>query len=345
MSILSDAIKENISILDYAATAGFTVIPHGNEGFKLKGVAVNGSDFSSVHINASGTMFFRYSTQTGGSVIDFAMMVDNLDKSDAIKRLRSMLPNGKSIDKSNEPRARPANISQPPKPPPKELQLPPVSTEKFKHIYSYLINSRKISKNIITDLVQRKQLYEDAVNHNAIWVGYDYDGKPGFACRRITYDKPSKEGGFVKGDVVGSKKSVGMMIDNHSSTLFLCEAPIDAMSLMTLLELHKLDFRKYSYLAQGGVYLGAVKYHLEHQPGINKIYLCYDNDDAGHKARGDAKALLKEIGFKGQVIDKPPHSNDWNDDLKAISKTITQEQQQTKETNLQPKQNFNILER
>ncbi|MEG0617563.1 MAG: toprim domain-containing protein, partial [Oscillospiraceae bacterium] len=153
------------------------------------------------------------------------------------------------------------------------------------------------------------------------------DGKAKFACKRITYDKPSKENGFIKGDVTGSQKAVGLFIDNHASSLFLCEAPIDAMSLMTLFDLHKVDFNKYSYLAQGGVAMNALKYHLPHQPGINRIYLCYDNDDAGYIARSNAKELLHELGYKGQVIDKPPHNKDWNEDLKKLSSTFSQSKQ------------------
>lgn len=331
MSILSDAIKERISIFDYAAARGYGVAEHGSSGFKLIPNGIQAEDFSSVVVNSAGTMYYRYSTQKGGSVIDFAMMIDHLDGTAAIKKLRAMLPStGSILELTTAPTVR---LSDKPRPPDKDMQLPPVSTEKFKHIYRYLIDGRKISKNVVTQMVRSKNLYEDAVNHNAVWVGYDYDGKAKFACRRITYDKPKKEGGFLKGDIKGSTKNIGLMIDNHSPVLFLCEAPIDAMSLMTLFELHNMDFNKYSYLAQGGVYLGAVQYHLENQPGIRKIYLCYDNDNAGVAACSAARQLLKDIGYTGQVVDKPPHNKDWNDDLKNISNTIQhghgQEQQNT----------------
>ncbi|MEG0020646.1 MAG: toprim domain-containing protein, partial [Oscillospiraceae bacterium] len=127
---------------------------------------------------------------------------------------------------------------------------------------------------------------------------------------------------FLRGDIEGSSKEVGLFINNNSASLLVCEAPIDAMSLMSLLEHHKVAPEKYSYLAQGGVCLNSLEYHIKRQPKINTVYLCYDNDAAGHSARAQSRELLKSLGFSGKIIDKPPHNKDWNDDLMAINTTI-----------------------
>lgn len=132
---------------------------------------------------------------------------------------------------------------------------------------------------------------------------------------------------FTRGDITGSDKKIGWFVNNNSNSLLACEAPIDAMSLMTLLEYHNVNPKRYSYLAQSGVCTKSLEYHLSKNPKIDTVYLCYDNDEAGHKARRQTRELLKSLGFDGRIIDKPPHSKDWNEDLQGINITFEKKKQ------------------
>lgn len=412
MGSLTDAIKDRITIIDYMEKKG---IPYTKKGSYYQTL-----EKDSLMIKPDKKHFTRYSNDVFGSVIDFSMEYNGVSKDEAIKELRGMLGGEEISQHIHSEQEKPANV-----PTRADFVLPPKHEGKFSRLYAYLNKTRGISPKVITDMVNRKMLYEDKQYHNAVWVGYDYDGVARFGCKRITigsdvmrqfviknnqdfakrtpsgifisenlsdlvvanveikqkmledimknlkinrislafgtkesdlqkkkntvsmleklkiksqigyesFDTWNKdkermknfkavEEPFVRGDIEGSNKNVGLFINNSSASLLVCEAPIDAMSLMTLLEHHKVTPEKYSYLAQGGVCLNSLEYHIKHQPGINTVYLCYDNDDAGHKARGQSRELLKKLGFDGKIIDKPPHNKDWNDDLRAVNTTI-----------------------
>ena len=49
------------------------------------------------------------------------------------------------------------------------------------------------------------------------------------------------------------------------------------------------------------------------KPDTKMVYLCLDNDDAGHAASKRVAALLQERGVDTQRL--VPELKDWNDDL------------------------------
>ena len=54
------------------------------------------------------------------------------------------------------------------------------------------------------------------------------------------------------------------------------------------------------------------------KPNTQIVYLCLDNDDAGHKASERMAALLHEPGVMTERL--VPELKDWNDDLLHIQK-------------------------
>ncbi|MEG1448387.1 MAG: DUF3991 and TOPRIM domain-containing protein [Oscillospiraceae bacterium] len=306
MSVLSDAIKHEIHIVDYAKTLGFTPFKIGNQ-FSIK-------EHDSVRIRPFNNTFYRHSVEKGGSIIDFVMMFESLDQDSAIKKLRGLLPTFSSYNKSVpnnqiidmrdkfKASSMTTGIKQE-----KVLELPEQFDGKFARIYAYLSKSRGINKAIITDLIKRNVLFED-VRHNVCFVGYDKNGEAKFGSVRSTLTQSN-----FRGDVSGSDKSVGWYIDNKSPLLFVTEAPIDAMSIMTLLKENNRDYKKYNYLALSGTATAPLGYHLTDD--IKAVYLATDNDDAGNKARKNIRELLHDKNYQGKIIDKKPISNDWNDEL------------------------------
>ena len=102
------------------------------------------------------------------------------------------------------------------------------------------------------------------------------------------------------------------LVDRTPRRLFVTEAAIDALSLKSLMLIHGIDDSDCAYLACGGTASNALLYHIKHHPQIQKIYLCMDNDEAGHTARKNFRSELKTVGFSGKVIDKIPIGKDFN---------------------------------
>lgn len=300
MSSVTDAIKSEIQIMDYAQKCGYTLTKVGRQ-YSLR-------EHDSVRIDPERNVFFRHSTGQGGSVIDFAMWIHNVDQAKAISMLRGELTPG-SLGKEY-PTVHP---DPKPKVPTGPLKLPPKVQGKYRRVYAYLVKARGIDREIVTDLVNRRQLYEDE-RHNCVFVGFDKDSVPAFACARGTStfrEKPFRR------DFENSRKEVGWYVDNQAARLFVCEAPIDAMSLMTLLKQNKMDYRQFDYLAVSGMCYQALPYHLE-RPGrhqLKTIYLATDNDEKGHEMRKGYREQLLQLGFSGKIIDKVPLDKDWNKDL------------------------------
>ncbi|MFA9380266.1 MAG: toprim domain-containing protein [Acetanaerobacterium sp.] len=301
-SILSDAIKENIPILDYAQQLGFTPERVGNQ-YTLK-------EHDSVRINTERNVYYRHATEHGGSIIDFVMEFEGLSQGDAIRRLRSCLSPSSRARAPAKQRAAPTTES------PKQMVLPEKVKGQFSRVFAYLSKSRGIDSTIVTEMFKRKTLYEDVL-HNCVFVGCNEKGEPAFGCKRGTNTHAQKP---YRGDCPDSDKKVGWYIDNKAAALVVTEAPIDAMSFMTMLKLHIKDHRQYNYLALGGVATGAVERLFEDGQNrqIGRVYLATDNDTAGKSARTDLRKTLARCRYGGKIIDKLPIGKDWNDDLKSM---------------------------
>lgn len=208
----------------------------------------------------------------------------------------------------------------------KQLELPFKSKDKYSKLYAYLSKTRGIDNTIIPNMIHRKQLYQDTKNH-CVFVGYDKNNNPAYAFKRST-TPPNFKYQF-KGDLKGSNKEVGLLVKNSSTSLFVSEAVIDSLSIMTILHHNNKDFNAYDYLALGGTSTKALEYHLADN-NYSKIYICTDNDKPGFEARDNIKKLLHQLNFKGQVFNKVPKNKDFNNDLlemKNISFTQPQPQQ------------------
>lgn len=313
-SILSNAIKENIPILDYAQRLGYTPERVGNQ-YALK-------EHDSVRINTERNVYYRHSTEHGGSIIDFVMEFEGLSQEEAIRKLRSCLSPSHTVVGMQQRKPNP----QPE--PHRKVQLPKAHNGRFSRIFAYLTKSRGIDSEIVAAMVKRKVLYEDE-RHNCVFVGYNEKNEAAFGCVRGTITQTDKP---YRGDCTDSDKRVGWYIDNKAAVLIVTEAPIDAMSFMTLLKLHGKDFRSYNYLALGGVATNALERLFENGKNrqFERVYLATDNDEAGHAARPKLRKALEKGKYKGKVIDKLPLAKDWNDDLNSLRQSKNKSQEQTK---------------
>lgn len=301
---IAEVAKRDIPILDYARYRGFTPERVGQDYYTL-------AEHDSIRICESQNLFFRWSTGQGGSIIDFEMMLDHVDEHDALSKLRDYLQDRKPyvLNDISRPRAAPRPPAQVQEK--KELVLPEAAKGRFNRVYAYLNKTRGIDPEIIGHMIKRNQLYED-YRHNCVFVGYDKDNKTAYANIRGTLT----EKGY-KGDAQGSNKEVGLYINNSSTSLFVTEAPIDSLSIMTMLKLNGRDYKKYDYLALGGISSKSLLYHLQGSD-IKCIFLALDHDEAGQQGRENIRAALQKAGYKGKVIDKLPVAKDFNEDLQHI---------------------------
>ena len=294
-------INDRISIVDLAQYLGFQTVKQGSY-YSIK-------EHDSVKIRPDKNKYIRYSTSSSGKsgdVIDFYMEFCGVDKGVAVQSLKSLcgLDNQRTEPKITR-HERPKKVEK------KPFELPEKVNAPFKYVYAYLCRSRGIDKDVVTDFVQRGMLYEESKHHNAIFVGYDYDNKPKYAFVKGT----NTNAPFAIDQPSGLKYPVGFFVNNNSTSLVITEAVIDAMSVMTISKENGADYKNHNYFSMQGNNVAAIKYHLEHNPQTNQVVIAVDNDDTGDKYREQICELLKDMNFKGKVVDRRPQSKDWNEDL------------------------------
>ena len=198
----------------------------------------------------------------------------------------------------------------------KELILPPKADDPFR-VVRYL-RSRGINPDVIRYCVQRDLLYESADRfHNAVFVGYDEEGKAAYASVRAT-------SGTFRIDAKGSDKSCPFCIpgEDDSGHLHVFEAAIDLLSWASLERMAGRDWRRDHLVSLGGVsgqrkdgeLPAALEKYLERNEKINTVHLHLDNDAAGRTA---SASIIRALKGRCAAVNEPPlRGKDVNDYLR-----------------------------
>ena len=83
-----------------------------------------------------------------------------------------------------------------------------------------------ISKDLVEEFIVNGLIYEDAKHHNVVFVGNDENGISRYAHCRGTADQ-------FRMDVTGSDKSYGFCYRGKGTELYVFEAPIVVLALLT----------------------------------------------------------------------------------------------------------------
>ena len=198
--------------------------------------------------------------------------------------------------------------------PPRDLMMPELNSN-TKAVVKYLMG-RGIHPEVIDYCLTHRLLFESRQYHNAVFVGYDKDGKARYAALRGTM-------GSYKGEVTGSDKRYSFsIVENRSAgTVHLFESAIDLMSYATLLHMTGRDWKQDALLSLDGVYKTkrenvvpvSLSRFLTDYPGIKTLRLHLDNDEIG---RGAAQGIMDGLKDKYEILDEPPrYGKDVNDAL------------------------------
>lgn len=300
-------IKEQVRIEDYAAQRlGYTVV--------RKGKYLSLREHDSVIIDPSRNCFWRNSRPGqgkaighGGSIIDFVMEFTEKNLHETLKELSEevlhTLPDFRVQGVSSKRENRPGRAEQ-------ILRLPP-RDRNMHNVFAYLIQTRKINPDIVQELVDRKQLYQDT-NKNCVFIGYDWRNpeKAVFACRRGTNTKTP-----FYGDAVGCDYTQCFYFHNQAARLYVTECVIDALSVMTLKKEQRKDF---DYLALAGVgKADCISTYLDRS--WKEIWIGMDQDDPGRAGAEILKTVIRGRQPETKIVLDLPETEgmDWNQVLQG----------------------------
>lgn len=252
-----------VDLLEYAKSLGMEFETRGrNNTFYQKGHSLN--------ITRSKNMYYRFSTGKGGNVINFAMEQNGWTFQQAVRSLC-----GEEIQKS-VPKQTYIPAKQIPEH--KEKMILPKANSDARRAFAYLVKTRHIDSQIVTQLMREHKIYEND-KHSCVFVGFDKNGQAGYASVRSTYTM----GNSYRGDVKNSDKRHCFTLNGKSDSVYVFEAPIDAMSHATLTKVSGWDWQEDWRIALGGVSDLGLQQFLSLHPEIKNIHFATDNDEQGKK--------------------------------------------------------------
>ena len=245
-------------------------------------------------VSIRGNPWFHQYDREGGDAIDF---VKRFYEKNYPQALELLLGQGGECIRSAPPQPKKENTGE---------FILPEQNGSMRRVYSYLLKTRGLDKEVVTEFVKRNMLYESKPYHNAVFVGYDAEGKARHASLRGTYAKP------FKGNVPNSSPEYSFHLHGTSAELFVFEAPIDMLSFISM---HKNGWQEHSYAACCGVSDQVLFRMMKDNPCIKRVNLCLDNDKGGKMAnrRIADKLFVREIPSRTLI----PKHKDWNEDLLA----------------------------
>lgn len=264
-------------------------------------VRKSGSEYEwldgSQKVTIRGHLWYHQYEQKGGDAVDFVRRFYNKDYAEAVEMLLNygvgQIITSPSIEKSH-----------------KHFELPP-RNDRMSRVFSYLLLTRGIDKDVIYEFVRRKMIYESADYHNAVFVGYDSSGKPRHAHKRGTVTSNS-----YKGNVAGSQPEFSFHFSGTSDRIYLFEAPIDMLSFISM---HKKNWQEHSYAASCSVSDRVLFQCLKDNPNIKNVFLCFDNDEAGQIANKRIADKLNSMNIQNEIL--VPIHKDWNEDILKNERT------------------------
>ena len=192
--------------------ANFLII----QGEKVK---KSGSEYEwldgSQKVTIRGHLWYHQYEQKGGDAVDFVRRFYSKDYAGAVEMLLNncggQIITSPPIEKEHKP-----------------FEIPPRNS-RMSRVFSYLLLTRGIDKDVLFEFVKNKMIYESADYHNAVFVGYDSSGKPRHAHKRGTVTNNP-----FKVNVAGSQPKYSFHWYGTSDKIFLFEASIDMLSYISM---------------------------------------------------------------------------------------------------------------
>ncbi len=302
----------NTDIFSVAVSLGFEFGTKDSSWTKVK-------DHGGLYINNSGKGFYCHSRGFGGNVVDFVKefggartfseaaniilgerdSVRNADL-DFSKLLAKKIPDNERV-----------------------FEKPDIDTENGKRVFAYLIKTRKIDAEIVTECFKRKIIFAARSEVNgktftyAAFAGYDPKGEMRHCFLRSVYTNSS-----FKQDCIGSDKNYPFKILGSSNKVYVFEAAIDAVSHASMSKAKGQNWREDTRMALAGTSNKALETFLKENNRIKEIVFCLDNDmelegsgewNIGQTAARKYAKEYKALGYKTYI--QKPFCKDFNEDL------------------------------
>ncbi|PYG84888.1 CHC2-type zinc finger protein [Ruminiclostridium sufflavum DSM 19573] len=300
-----------VSLLELAKQLGYQPERRGSN-YHIK-------EHGGLYINDQKNSFYCWAQERGGGPIQFLMLIE---KKDWVEAMKSLVGDGET-QQAQHLTNNTQRWKKPLEAKPAEFKLPAKEPSSYRRLFAYLTKTRGLDKDIVTDLVNKKKIYESSPHHNVVFVGYDEKGVP-----RQAFQRGTVSGLPFKGEVAGSNKNYCFAMEGRGDSLTVCEAAIDAISHACLEKHFGGVWKNKHRIALGGLSDNPLKKYLEMHPQIKKITFALDDDygaklpdgspapNWGQQAAEKFADKYRQLGYTTEI--EKPYAKDWNDELLNI---------------------------
>ncbi|MCR0206617.1 DUF3991 and toprim domain-containing protein [[Clostridium] innocuum] len=245
-------------------------------------------------VTIRGNMWFQHNGSYGGCAIDFLKEFQGMNFAEAVQELLNGCKKGTLKFTAQEKEVEPVPFC-----------LPERNTN-MRRLFAYLVKSRCIHADVITEFIREGLMYED-VYYNIVFCAKNEDGVIVNAQKKNT----CSYGQSYRGTVAGSDMKYSFCHIGVDDILFVFEAPIDMLAYITM---HKENWIQHSYIALGGGSEHALLHLLDSYDHLKTIYLATDHDIGGFEIAERLKDILTDRNIQVQRI--LPVYKDFDEDLK-----------------------------
>ena len=248
-------------------------------------------------VTICGCEWFDHASNEGGRAVSFVQKFYGKSYVEAVSMLL-----GENMEAAY-PTSKVQRASKP------KAFSPPAANANMHRVFAYLLKTRGLDADVVSSFAHRHLIYEDAAHHNAVFIGTDENGCPRHAHLRSTssYGKPFRL------NVEASDPRYSFHHTGTDGSVYVFEAPIDMLSFICM---HPDHWQEHSYVACCGTSPHPVLQMV--QPDTKIVYLCLDNDKAGHAASERMAELLHKRDIMSERL--VPELKDWNEDLCHVQK-------------------------
>lgn len=297
----------NLSIIQIARQLGYSPEKTG-KNYHIR-------DNGGLYLSETKNLFYCWAAEIGGGPIQFIMFTQKMNWLETMNYLigeaepqifQQMKWERKTEHESHSDK--------------EEFKLPEKVKTSYKRLFAYLIKTRGLDKDIVSDLVDKKKIYESSPHHNIVFVGFDENGQP-----RQAFQRGTVTGLNFKGEVRGSNKNYCFTMEGSSEKLTVYEAAIDCISHTTLEKSWGMEWEKQHRVALGGLSDNPLEIYLKAYPQIKQITFALDNDydskfsngnpapNWGQQAAQKLSKKYSKLGYETSI--ETPIEKDWNNDL------------------------------
>ena len=317
MTDLSE-LKNKQSLVEYIRQTQIGKLERvGSNEYRLNPCPIcGGHDHFTVYADSNSYSSFNGCCK-GGTIIDFFIEVEKLDKTEAIKKLYQLT--GTEYTKMNkEGTAKEMSNNKNMQSNKQEITAKEQrrNNEEIEKTVLFIENGIR-NKNIdnVMQVVSKRGISKDIadkynmfISNQRLYIPIIENDKPKAYISRAIDPTDKLRYKNSKGEIIPFNREYIKEVPEVEKTIYICEGIFDALSIE---EVGKKAIALNS-TSNVNKFVEYIKNNMQTSSKYNYI-LCFDNDNAGHKATDEMQEALKDLKISHRILEIPKDYKDINE--------------------------------